>query len=209
MALARRGFQLKPVADGPCELALREFAVLDLETTGGRPDEERIIEIAAIVLKGGSTVRTFSQLVDPGRGIPPFITRLTGINEEMVTGRPRICSVLPRFLDFAGDAVLVAHHADFDTSFLCAAAKPLGLEIVNDVLCTRKLGKQVLPWLPSHSLSTLADFFGINIQHRHRALGDSEATVRILDILLRYAIRRGLRTMEELHRLESGQMSLF
>jgi DNA polymerase III epsilon subunit family exonuclease len=209
MALPRRGFQLKPVASGPCELAQREFAVLDLETTGGKPEEERIIEIAAIVLRDGNITRTFSQLVDPMRGIPPFITRLTGITAEMVSGRPAIDTVLPRFLDFAGDSILVAHHADFDISFLNTAAKQLGLELSNDVLCTRRLGKQVLPWLPSHSLSTLADFFGIGIRHRHRAFGDAEATVRILDILLRYVMRRGIRTLDELHLLERGLISLF
>ncbi len=207
--MPRKNFQLVPVADGPCELAQREFAVLDIETTGGKPEEERIIEIAALVLQGGSAVRSFSQLVDPERHIPPFITKLTGINSEMVLSQPNIGEILPQFLEFASDAVMVAHHSDFDISFLSAAAIRQGREIGNDVLCTRKLGKSILPWLPSHSLSTIADFLGIDIRNRHRALGDAEATAKILDIFLRYVQRRGLRTMEELKLLESGQLSLF
>lgn len=209
MALARKSFQLVPVPDGPCELAQREFAVLDIETTGGKPEEERIIEIAALVLQGGRVVRSFSQLVDPERHIPPFITKLTGINNDMVSSRPHICEVLPRFLDFAADAVMVAHHSDFDIGFISASSKRIGLEIGNDTLCTRKLSKHILPWLPSHSLSTIADFFGIDIRNRHRALGDAEATTKLLDIFLRYAQRRSLRTFDELKRLECGQYQLF
>lgn len=209
MALARKSFQLVPVSDGPCELAQREFAVLDIETTGGKPEDERIIEIAALVLKDGAIIRSFSQLVDPERHIPPFITKLTGINSEMVSSRPHIGEVLPRFLNFAGDAVMVAHHSDFDIGFITASAKRIGLEFGNEVLCTRKLGKYILPWLPSHSLSTIADFFGIDIRNRHRALGDAEATTKILDIFLRYVQRRGLKTFNELKQLERGQFQLF
>jgi DNA polymerase III epsilon subunit family exonuclease len=209
MALARKSFQLVPVSDGPCELAQREFAVLDIETTGGKPEDERIIEIAALVLKDGAIMRSFSQLVDPERHIPPFITKLTGINSEMVSSRPHIGEVLPRFLDFAADAVMVAHHSDFDIGFITASARRIGLEFDNEVLCTRKLGKYILPWLPSHSLSTIADFFGIDIRNRHRALGDAEATTKILDIFLRYVQRRGLKTFDELKQLERGQLQLF
>ncbi|OGK08382.1 MAG: hypothetical protein A2Y63_01220 [Candidatus Riflebacteria bacterium RBG_13_59_9] len=209
MALERKSFRLVPSSDGQSELESTEFAVVDLETTGGHPDEERIIEIAAFVAKGGQVVRSFEQLVDPERSIPPFVVRLTGINQEMVAGQPTIAEVLPKFLSFIQDAVLVAHHADFDVAFLRAALlRALNRELSNDVLCTRRLGKRLLPWLPSHSLSTIADFFGIEIRHRHRAYGDAIATTTIMNIFLRYVTHHGYRKLEQLHQLEQGRLSL-
>jgi len=207
MPLRSKRFRLVPQGDGESELNRTEFAVVDLETTGGRPDEERIIEIAAFVTQGGKVVREYQRLVDPERPIPPFITYLTGISQAMVEGKPTIGDVLPEFLDFVGDAVLVAHHADFDTGFLRAElGRTLKCDLPNGVLCTRRLGKQLLPWLPSHSLSTLADFFGIEIRHRHRAFGDAFATTVIMNIFLRYAAYHGFTRLDQLYLLEHGKL---
>ncbi len=208
MSLPRKRFQLIP-QKGESELELTEFAVVDLETTGGQPEEERIIEIACFVVRGGTVTREFNTLVNPERRIPPFITRLTGITEEMVDSHPTIAEVLPGFLEFLEGTVFVAHHADFDAGFLRASLlRELGKELKNDVLCTRKLGKHLLPWLPSHSLSTIADFFGIEIKNRHRAFGDAYATTVILNIYLKYMAHQGIRELAHVHAVEQGRLAL-
>src|SRR5438094_8437314 len=94
------------------------FCVVDLETTGGSPDQCEITEVGAVKIRGGECLGTFQTLVNPGVPIPPFITVLTGITESMVYPAPRIAEVLPAFLEFLGDAVLVGHNVRFDISFL-------------------------------------------------------------------------------------------
>jgi DNA polymerase-3 subunit epsilon len=208
MSLPRKKFQLIP-QQGDSELDRTEFAVVDLETTGGQPDQERIIEIACFVAQGGVVTREFHTLVNPDRSIPPFITRLTGISEDMVHSHPPISDVLPGFLQFLNGTVFVAHHADFDAGFVRASLlRELGKELPNDVLCTRKLGKYLLPWLPSHSLSTIADFFGIEIKNRHRAFGDAYATTVILSIYLKYMAYQGIRELAQVHAIEQGRLAL-
>ena len=105
------------------------FCVFDIETTGGSPVDCSITEIGAVKYKGGEEVGTFQTLVDPGGPIPPFITILTGITQAMVYGAPKIESVLPAFLEFIGDAVLVGHNIRFDLSFVSAEARRLGYEV--------------------------------------------------------------------------------
>ncbi len=198
-----------PQSDGQGELHNTEFAVVDLETTGGSPEEEKITEVATCITRGGEIVRTFEHLVNPERPIPPFVRRLTGITGEMVAEQPTIAEILPDFLDVVGKAVIVAHHADFDTGFLRKAIRTaMNRDLPNGVICTRRLGQQLLPWLPSHSLSTIADFFGIAIRNRHRAMGDALATTKIMNIYLRYLHHRGINELKQLHLLERGQLSL-
>src|SRR5664279_3363886 len=105
--------------------ALREvtFVVVDLETTGGSPQSSAITEIGAVKTRGGEVLGEFQTLVDPGGPIPPFIVALTGITDAMLIAAPRIEQVLPAFLEFLGDAVLVAHNAPFDVGFLKAACR--------------------------------------------------------------------------------------
>lgn len=209
MNAARRSFRLVPQKEGQGELHTTEFAVVDLETTGGSAEDEKITEMAACVTQDGKIVRTFEHLVNPERPIPPFVRHLTGITNEMVADQPTIAEVLPEFLDIVGKAIIVAHHADFDTGFLRKAARTaLNRELPNGVVCTRRLGQQLLPWLPSHSLSTIADFFGIGIKNRHRAMGDALATTAIMNIYLRYLGHRGINELKQLYQLERGKLSL-
>ena len=118
-------------------LADVSFVVIDLETTGGSPGESGIIEMGAVRVVGGRLVDRFSMLVDPGRSIPSFVSRLTGITHEMVVGQPPIREALPRFLDFAGDGVLVAHNLAFDLGHLNGAHRSLfGRPLDASAFCT-------------------------------------------------------------------------
>ena len=162
-----------------------EFVIVDTETTGSRAGDDRIIEIGAARLVGGEVVDTFQQLVDPGCHVPHRITRLTGISTGMVYGQPPAAEVLPRFVDFLGDAVLVAHNLPFDARFLDVALAEAGLPpLQNPSLDTLRLARRLLSSLPSKGLSKLTQHFGITVNGRHRALGDAVATAELLVILL-------------------------
>jgi DNA polymerase-3 subunit epsilon len=171
----------------PASVALDDatFVVVDTETTGSRPGEDRLIEIGAVKVRGGETLETFQQLIDPGQHVPRRITWLTGISTGMVYGQPTATETMPRFVDFLGDAVLVAHNLPFDARFLDLALAEAGLEdLRNPALDTLRLARRLLSSLPSKGLSTLTKHFGIEVHGRHRALGDATATAELLAILL-------------------------
>ncbi|SHF45108.1 DEDD exonuclease domain-containing protein [Streptoalloteichus hindustanus] len=182
---------------------LREttFVVVDLETTGGRADEDAITEIGAVKVRGGEVVGEFATLVDPGRGIPPTIVALTGITQAMVADAPTMDTVLPAFLEFAAGAVLVAHNAGFDVTFLRAACERLGYPWPKPpVLCTVRLARRVLTRdeAPSCKLSALARLFRAGTEPVHRALADARATVDVLHGLLERVGPLGVHSLEEL-----------
>ncbi|GAA4817972.1 DEDD exonuclease domain-containing protein [Tomitella cavernea] len=182
-------------------LSATTFVVVDLETTGGRAGTDAVTEIGAVKVRGGELLGEFGTLVDPGRPIPPFITRLTGISDAMVTGAPAISAVLPAFLEFARGAVLVAHNAQFDVGFLKAAATATETAWPQfPVLCTVRLARRVLgrDEAPSAKLSALARFFDVSTQPTHRALDDARATVDVLHGLLGRAGSEGVHTFPDL-----------
>ncbi|PAP77979.1 DEDD exonuclease domain-containing protein [Rubrivirga marina] len=181
------------------DLDTAPFVIVDTETTGSRAGEDRLIEIGAARLMGGEVVETFQQLVDPGRHVPHRITRLTGISTAMVYGQPQAAEVMPRFLEFLGDAVLVAHNLPFDARFLDVALAEAGLPpLQNPSLDTLRLARRLLSSLPSKGLSKLIEHFGIAVNGRHRALGDAVATAELLTILLdRMRIEFGVETVED------------
>ena len=181
------------------DLDTAPFVVVDTETTGSRAGEDRLIEVGAAKLVGGEVVDTFQQLVDPGRHVPRRITRLTGISTAMVYGQPPAAEVMPRFLDFLGDAILVAHNLPFDARFLDVALAEAGLPpLQNPSLDTLRLARRLLSSLPSKGLSKLTEHFGITVNGRHRALGDAGATAELLTILLdRMRIEFGVETVED------------
>ncbi len=179
------------------------FVVVDLETTGGAPGGDHITEIGAVKIRGGEVLGEFATLVDPGVPIPPQIVTLTGITTEMVRSAPRIEQVLPAFLEFVDGAVLVAHNAGFDTSFLKAACAEHGFAWPRPtVVCTLKLARRVLRQEPrgrhSHRLSALAALFGSGTTPNHRALDDAKATVDVLHGLLERLGPLGVQSLEEL-----------
>ena len=175
-----------------------EFVIVDTETTGSRAGEDRLIEIGAARLVGGEVVETFQQLIDPGRHVPRRITRLTGISTGMVYGQPSASEVMPRFVEFLGDAVLVAHNLPFDARFLDVALAEAGLPpLQNPSLDTLRLARRLLSSLPSKGLSKLTQHFGITVNGRHRALGDAVATAELLVILMeRMRLEFGVTTVE-------------
>jgi DNA polymerase III subunit epsilon len=182
---------------------LREvtFVVVDLETTGGGTDTEAITEIGAVKVRGGEVLGEFATLVDPGRGIPPLITVLTGITDLMVASAPPIGAVLPAFLDFARDAVLVAHNAPFDVGFLKAACARLdrpwpALRVVDTALLARRV--LTSDEVPDCRLATLAGHFKAGTMPVHRALADARATVDVLHGLLERVGPLGVQSLDEL-----------
>jgi DNA polymerase-3 subunit epsilon len=181
------------------------FVVVDLETTGGVAGQDAITEIGAVKVRGGAALGEFHSLVDPGRGIPPFITVLTGITDAMVAAAPRIELLLGSFLEFARGAVLVAHNAGFDTGFLAAACDEHGhlwpWRGRRAVLDTVTLARRALQRdeVPNCKLGTLARHFGAATQPTHRALDDAKATVDVLHALLERVGSLGVHSLPELH----------
>jgi DNA polymerase III subunit epsilon len=180
-----------------------EFVVVDVETTGWSPDEAGITEIGAVRMSGGQIRAEFSTLVNPGRPIPPDIVDLTGITDEMITAAPPPAAALASFLDFAQGAVLTAHNAPFDVSFLAAACTPCGLPgpsglVLDTVALARRLlaeGALAADDVPNCKLSTLAGYFGAPPGPQHRALADARATAIVLAGLLDLYAARGVRTI--------------
>ncbi len=181
-------------------LAEVPFCVLDLETTGLSPDTDAITEIGAARYEGGIEVGRFQTLVNPGTGIPPTVTVMTGITQAMVIDAPRIGEALPSFLEFLGDAVIVGHNVRFDLSFLNAAAVRLGYGRLphrhTDTLrlARRLVGKDVR----SMKLSSLAAHFGSPVTPNHRALDDALATAHVFWSLLERAGSIGVTHLDDL-----------
>jgi DNA polymerase III epsilon subunit family exonuclease len=166
-----------------------DFVVVDLEATGAKMPPNRVIELGAYRISQGRIVDKFLTLVNPEIPIPRFVISLTGISNEMVKNAPVFADVAPRWLDFVSDAVLIAHNAPFDTSFLNHEISRVypGHRMVNPHLCTVKLSRRVFPGLNNYRLDTVADHFSIPILQRHRAGSDALATAEVfLHLLSRF-----------------------
>ena len=181
------------------------FTVVDVETTGMSPMDDRITEIAMMKIRGGEIVEEFSTLVNPLMTIPTFITDLTGIDNIMVQDAPTAREVVPYVGEFLRDSVFTAHNASFDWGFVTETARrERNLELTNNRLCTVKLSRRILPWLPSKSLGPVSQFLNIQIPQRHRASGDAFATSLILIRFLNYLQRRyALRTVGEILKFQN------
>lgn len=182
---------------------LREvtFVVVDLETTGGSPRDCGITEIGAVKVRGGEVLGELQTFVNPGEPIPPFIQSLTGITDAMVRDAPRPGAAVTSFLEFARGAVLVAHNARFDISFLKAACAAADIpwprhEVVDTVHLARHTMRR--DEVRNHKLSTLAQVFGAQTTPDHRALHDARATVDVLHGLIGRLGSLGVTTYEEL-----------
>jgi DNA polymerase-3 subunit epsilon len=176
------------------------FVVLDLETTGGSPNDCAITEVGAVKLRGGECLGRFETLVNPGVPIPPLITVLTGITEAMVLPAPRIAEVLPPLLEFVGEAVIVGHNIRFDISFLDAALvahhRPrLTNRVVDTLGIARRLVRDDVPNL---RLSTLARHLRVPTEPNHRAYADAQATAEVLHALLERAAAFGVLGLDDL-----------
>ena len=160
------------------------YAILDIETTGGKYDEEGITEIAIYRFDGHKITDQFCSLVNPERRIQPFVSNLTGINNEMLRNAPKFYEVAKRIIEITEDCIVVAHNAQFDNRILTTEFERLGFSFEKDMLCTVELSKKLIPGLPSYSLGKLVRNLGIPLSDRHRAQGDAKATTRLFKILL-------------------------
>ncbi|MEX2115731.1 MAG: exonuclease domain-containing protein [Bacteroidota bacterium] len=181
------------------------FVVVDVETTGMSPIEDRITEIAMMRVYGGRITDEFSTLINPLMTIPAFITDLTGIDNIMVENAPTAREVVPYVQEFLGNGVFTAHNASFDWMFVShTARRERALELTNERLCTVKLTRRILPFLPSKSLGPVARFMDIAIPQRHRASGDAFATAHLLIRYLTYLQRKyAMKTVGELLKFQS------
>ncbi len=180
------------------------YVVVDLETTGGRPSPGTITEIGAYRMEGPRMTESFASLVRPRGPISPFVTRLTSITNEMVAGAPPIERVLPAFRDFLGDAVMVAHNAQFDFAFLDFEFRRIfGMRLKNPILCTLRLSRRFAPSLRRRRLDALAEHFGLSTEGRHRGLGDARMAAELLSIFLDLAAQSGIKRVDRLIDLHS------
>jgi DNA polymerase III epsilon subunit family exonuclease len=184
-----------------------EFVVVDVEATAGKSMPTRIIEIGACRMADGKITDEFQALVNPELPLPPFISTLTGISEEMLAAAPTFPEVVTAWLDFVGDAVLAAHNSNFDVTLInkeIARVFP-GCRMRNPELCTVQLARRVLPTLEKHHLDALAGHFGFQITERHRAAGDARATARVLLHLLDELEIRGVNTLSNARKFRAPQ----
>ncbi|WP_335976210.1 exonuclease domain-containing protein [Gaetbulibacter jejuensis] len=160
------------------------YAILDIETTGGKYNEEGITEIAIYKFDGHKVVDQFISLVNPEREIQPFVVNLTGINSNMLKNAPKFYEVAKRIVEITEDCIIVAHNSQFDYRILKTEFKRLGFGYKRKTLCTVELSKKLIPGQESYSLGKLTRSLGIPVSDRHRAAGDAMATVKLFKMLL-------------------------
>lgn len=195
---------------GESRLSEVTFAVLDLETSGGSPKSGAgITEIGVVKVRGGIVLGTFQSFVDPGHSLPPYITQLTGITDEMLFSAPFIDEVLPTLFEFLGspdEIVLVAHNSPFDMSFLKASALVHQYPWPNYLtLDTARLARSVLDRdeVINCKLGTLAQFFNADTSPNHRALDDALATVDVLHGIIERLAGHEVSTFEQMRNFPS------
>lgn len=179
------------------------YVVADTETTGFAPyGGDEVISLGAVVVAGGRPQPrpAFHRLVNPGRSIPPQVSALTGITDQMVAGADDLYSVLLEFLPLLDDACLVGHNIGFDLDFLnLALRRCCGLTIQNPVLDTQVIAKTLYPTLGSHSLDSLLAVHGIEPTGRHTASGDAWLTARLFSLQLELLDVMRVQTIGDLH----------
>lgn len=162
-----------------------EYAIVDIETSGGSPAGGGITEIAVLIHDGESIIQEYETLLNPGHAIPTHITGLTGIDNFMVRNSPRIHQILDEIWKLLEGRVFVAHNVNFDFSFIREAFLKSGKDFKPEKLCTVKLSRKAFPGLSSYSLGRLCETQGIRIEARHRAMGDAKATAILFDRIIK------------------------
>jgi len=160
------------------------FCITDIETNGGNNSGNNITEIASILTNGTEILDRFECLIKPDYAIPPQITNLTGITNQMLANAPSFNQVFENWMQFAKDATFVAHNVAFDYNFIANAIERNGKYYSPKKLCTVRLSRKVFPNIESYSLGKLCSSLNIKIENRHRAMGDAEATVKLFHALI-------------------------
>ena len=175
-----------------------DFVVFDIETTGLNAYTEKITEIGAVKIRNGKVIDEYSSFVNPGKPIPKKIVELTGITDEMVKDAPDIEKVLPEFLEFVKDSVVVAHNASFDLGFIRHNCRVLGYKPDFTVIDTLELSRQMFSQLKRHRLNDVAKHLGVSLENHHRALDDAKACGGILIKCIELLKEKGIEKINDI-----------
>lgn len=189
------------VTDSKAQSLDDTYVVFDIETTGFSAAYDKIIEIGAVKVVNGKIDSNFSEFINPQIPIPFRIEQLTGINDSMVIEAETIDKILPKFLEFCGDCVMVAHNADFDMSFICKNAADLGCEYKPTILDTVSLARQLLPNLNKYKLDVVAKALNISLEHHHRAVDDAGCTAEIFVKFIEMLKNKGMSNLDEVNEM--------
>ena len=196
----------EPIILNPINKEVKEeiYVVFDLETTGFNPHHNQIIEIGATKIEGGEITDSYQTFVNPDGHVPERITELTGITNEMVADAPALQDAMEEFLDFVGEATLVAHNLSFDLGFIEDKLKRLGKdEICNPALDTLNLSRALVPELKTYKLNKLAKQFKVDLDNHHRADDDAQATAEIFLELVDLMLEEEVTALDEINNLTS------
>jgi len=160
------------------------FAVIDLETTGGNPNSEKIIEIGIVLHDGKHKIGEYTTLINPEKEISGFISTFTGITNAMVKNAPKFADVADTILELLEGKIIVAHNAKFDYNFIKGEFRRLNIPFTKKSICTVQLSRKIFPSHKSHSLGNICRDLGIVVDNRHRAFGDAAATALLLEKLI-------------------------
>ncbi|MGG1551178.1 PolC-type DNA polymerase III [Paenibacillus ferrarius] len=191
-----------PIVMNPIDIEMKQgtYVIFDVETTGLSVTNNKIIELAGVKMQDGKEIDRFATFINPHERIPYNIQQLTNITDEMVADAPDIEEELPKFIEFVGDSILVAHNARFDMGFLQANLKRMGLpEVNNPVLDTLELARFLFPAMKNHRLNTLSDKFKVSLDNHHRAIDDSIALGFVLFHLINEAYDRQIVSLAKLN----------
>ena len=198
---------LKEIVTGDKGQSLEDtYVVFDIETTGFSPINNRIIEIGAVKVENGEITDRYSTFVNPDVPIPFEIEKLTGINDNMVIDSPMIKEILPQFLAFCEGAVMVAHNANFDMSFIIENTKRLGIEKEFTYLDTLGLARVLLPNHNKHTLDAVAKVLGVSLENHHRAVDDAEATAQIFVKFIPMLREEGVENLKQINALGAASV---
>lgn len=161
------------------------YAITDIETTGGSNKTGKITEIAIYIYNGEEIIDSFVTLINPECWIPPFITQMTGITNEMVANSPKFYEVAKKIVEITENRIFVAHNVSFDYNFIRKEFGELGFDFKRKKLCTVQLSRKYLPGHRSYSLGKICNELGIEINGRHRAAGDALATVKLFETIMK------------------------
>ncbi len=182
-----------------------EYCVLDIETTGLSFRTEKITELGAVIYKNGEVIREFECFVNPEKTIPEEVVNVTHITDEMVKDAKTIEEILPEFLEFIGDRIIVAHNADFDVGFIKYNAEKIGMKLENTYIDTLRLAKDLFPDYKKYKLGIIADKLGIKVDVAHRALDDVITLVKVFKVMQDMLVENGAKTVDDIDKLWEGK----
>lgn len=183
---------------------MKNYSIIDIETTGGSPISEKITEIAIYVYNGEKLIDEFVTLINPEKKIPYYITQLTGITNSMVADSPKFFEVAKKIIEITSDTIFVAHNVNFDYGFVKQEFKHLGYDFNREKLCTVKLSRKIIPGHKSYSLGKLCNDLNIELNGRHRAAGDALATVKLFQHLQKE--NNGNSELDSIHGVAKGDL---